>query len=138
MSLTAFLVEDNPVIRDNLRAALQEMVPLDVVGWAQDEASALAWLGEPANRCDVVIIDLFIENGSGVSVLSAIKAKRLPVRTVVLSNYSHGEMERRCVELGADRVFDKSSQIDELIEFCASLDPLPPAADDQPPPLQAA
>ena len=43
-SLTAFIVEDSPVIRENLVAALEEMAPIQVVGTAEDEASALRWL----------------------------------------------------------------------------------------------
>jgi len=45
-SLTAFIVEDSPVIRENLVAALEEMAPIQVVGTAEDEAGALRWLGE--------------------------------------------------------------------------------------------
>jgi DNA-binding NarL/FixJ family response regulator len=40
---------------------------------------------------------------------------------VVLSNYATPDMRRRCLELGADRVFDKSNEIDALIQYCASL-----------------
>ena len=37
--LKAFIVEDSPVIRENLVAALEEMAPIDVVGTAEDEAA---------------------------------------------------------------------------------------------------
>ena len=40
---------------------------------------------------------------------------------VVLSNYATPDMRRKCLELGADRVFDKSNEIDALILYCASL-----------------
>jgi hypothetical protein len=30
-------------------------------------------------------------------------------------------MRRRCLELGAHRVFDKSNEIDGLIEYCDQL-----------------
>jgi DNA-binding NarL/FixJ family response regulator len=42
----------------------------------------------------------------------------MPARRVVLSNYATPEMRRRCLELGADRVFDKSSELEELIAYC--------------------
>src|SRR5919107_808311 len=53
--LKAFIVEDSPVIRENLVAALEEMAPIEVVGTADDEASALGWLSEAQNRCDLVV-----------------------------------------------------------------------------------
>jgi len=39
----------------------------------------------------------------------------------VLSNYATADIRRKCLELGADRVFDKSNEIDALIEYCAQL-----------------
>ena len=44
MTLKAFLVEDSPVIRENLIESLHEMAPVEVVGTADNEAAALAWL----------------------------------------------------------------------------------------------
>src|SRR4051812_19025361 len=49
--LKAFIVEDSPVIRENLVAALEEMAPISVVATADDEASAVRWLDE--NACDL-------------------------------------------------------------------------------------
>jgi DNA-binding NarL/FixJ family response regulator len=40
---------------------------------------------------------------------------------VVLSNYTTADMRRRCLALGADRVFDKSNEIELLIQYCDEL-----------------
>ena len=50
-------------------------------------------------------------------------AHALPQRhkLVVLTNYATPDMRRRCLEIGADRVFDKSHEIDDLIQFCGGL-----------------
>jgi hypothetical protein len=40
---------------------------------------------------------------------------------VVLSNYATADMRKRCAQLGADVVFDKSNEIDALIEYCIAL-----------------
>ena len=40
---------------------------------------------------------------------------------VVLSNYATADMQRRCMDLGASRVFDKSRELDELIGYCEQL-----------------
>jgi hypothetical protein len=37
---------------------------------------------------------------------------------VVLTNYATHDMRQTCRSLGADRVFDKSSEVDELIAYC--------------------
>ena len=44
-----------------------------------------------------------------------------PCKLVVLSNYATPDMRRKCLELGAERVFDKSNEIDALILYCCRL-----------------
>ena len=124
MQLKAYIVEDNVVIRDNLVAALEELVPLQVVGSAADEDAAVRWLDTPPAQCDVMIIDLFLHTGSGLGVLKALQLRKRAVHPVVFSNYATPEMRSRCLALGAERVFDKSADIDELVAYCAAL-PLP-------------
>jgi DNA-binding NarL/FixJ family response regulator len=119
--LRAFIVEDSPVIRENLVAALEEMAPIDVVGTADDEASAIVWLSRPGNPCDLVVVDIFLKSGSGLGVLKTAAAAAAPPKLVVLSNYATPDMRRKCLELGADRVFDKSNEIDALILYCCRL-----------------
>ncbi|MEO7151322.1 MAG: response regulator [Burkholderiaceae bacterium] len=119
--LRTYIVEDSPVIRENLIAALEELVPLQVVGTAEDEATAVRWLGDPQTVCDLLIVDIFLKGGSGLGVLSATSASRKPMKRVVLSNYATPDMRRKCRELGADRVFDKSNEIDALIQYCSRL-----------------
>ena len=119
--LKAFIVEDSPVIRENLVAALEEMAPIDVVGTAEDENSALSWLAESQNQCDLVVVDIFLKSGSGLGVLKAAANVGLAAKLVVLSNYATPDMRRKCLELGADRVFDKSNEIDALILYCCRL-----------------
>jgi DNA-binding NarL/FixJ family response regulator len=45
----------------------------------------------------------------------------MTAKLVVLSNYATPDMRRKCLELGADRVFDKSNEIDALILYCCRL-----------------
>jgi len=120
--LKAFIVEDSPVIRENLIATLEEMVSLQVVGTAEDEAHAVAWLNNGDNACDLVIVDIFIKRGSGLGVLQKTQHQTPALRKhVVLSNYATADMRKRCLELGADQVFDKSNEIDNLIDYCVAL-----------------
>jgi DNA-binding NarL/FixJ family response regulator len=120
-ALKTFIVEDSQVIRDDLIATLEELSPVEVVGTAEDESSAVQWLTRPSSRFDLVIVDIFLKGGSGLGVLRA--ASALPQRrnVVVLSNYATKDIRRKCLELGADRVFDKSNEIEALIVYCARV-----------------
>ena len=120
-ALQAYLVEDNVLVRDNLIAALEELAPLHFVGTAADESVALQWLSADGGTCDLVIIDIFLRSGSGLGVIAAAR-RRLPgAALVVLSNYATDEMRIRCLAGGADRVFDKSRDIDVLVAYCTAL-----------------
>jgi DNA-binding NarL/FixJ family response regulator len=120
--LKTFIVEDSPVIRENLIATLEELTAVRVIGSAEDEGSAVAWLGGARPLVDLVIIDIFLKSGSGLGVLRAAQdGQPRPRALVVLSNYATPDIRRKCLALGADRVFDKSNEIDALIQFCGSL-----------------
>jgi DNA-binding NarL/FixJ family response regulator len=119
--LNIYLVEDSPVIRENLIATLEELVPVQIVGAAEDEATAVRWLGDPSHPVDLAIVDIFLKDGTGLGVLRAALSLPRRYRLVVLSNYSTPVMRHKCLALGADRVFDKSNEIDALIEYCGRL-----------------
>lgn len=120
--LNTYIVEDSAVIRENLIATLEELAQVRVVGSADDEAGAVRWLNEPGHAVDLVIVDIFLKRGSGLGVLQAAKDKAPGYRLVVLSNYATPDMRVRCLALGADQVFDKSTEIDALIQYCGRLD----------------
>ena len=119
--LKTYIVEDSPVIRESLIATLEELVPVQVVGTAEDEASAVAWLTRAGNEAGLVIVDIFLKSGSGMGVLRTVQLMHKERKVVVLSNYATPDVRRKCLELGADRVFDKSNEIDALIAYCGAL-----------------
>ena len=120
-SLDVYVVEDNVIVLESLIAALEELAPVHVVGTASDESVAVEWLGADGERCDLVIIDIFLRTGSGLGVIAAARRKRPDAALVVLSNYATDEMHARCLASGADRVFDKSRDIDQLVAYCIAL-----------------
>lgn len=109
------------VIRENLIAALEEMAPLTVVGTATDEPGAIAWLSNPANRCDLAVLDIVLGRGSGLGVLRSLDRAGASCKRVVLTNRDNPRLRSKCLALGANRVFDKSVDIDALIAYCQSL-----------------
>lgn len=120
-TLRALIVEDNPVILNNLIATLEELADLRVVGAVGNEKEAIEELTSRAPELDLVIVDIFLTSGSGLGVLKCARDLEMSARRVVLTNYATPDMRRRCAELGADQVFDKSSELEELIEYCDNL-----------------
>ena len=120
-SLKTFIVEDSPIILESLVATLQEFAAAEVVGTAADESSAVGWLNQSGNHCDLVIIDIFLKSGSGIGVLRTAAKSRAAGKCIVLTNYATDDMRTLCTSLGADRVFDKSRELDELLAYCVRI-----------------
>ena len=114
MTFRAYIVDDSSTIRENLIDTLKELAQVEPVGSTETEHEAKRWLG--ANDWDVAIIDLFLREGSGMNVLQAIR-KRPGQRIVVLSNHSSRDVRWRCRQLGADAVFDKSTELEALVDY---------------------
>jgi DNA-binding NarL/FixJ family response regulator len=119
--LKTYIVEDNPVIRESLIATLEELAPVVVIGTAADELTAVQWLSQLDHQADLVIVDIFLKGGSGLGVLRASTSLAQRYKLVVLSNYATQDIRRKCLELGAHRVFDKSHEIDALLLYCSQL-----------------
>jgi DNA-binding NarL/FixJ family response regulator len=119
--LRTLIIEDSPLILANLTATLEELADVEVVGTAADEAGALKWIRESPAAFDMMIVDIFLNSGTGLGVLREASAAGLPAKRVVLTNYASDDMRARCRELGADRVFDKSSELEELIAYCSEV-----------------
>ena len=118
MRLKTYLVEDNPTIRENLIATLDELVGIETIGISDSENDAKAWLIENPLEWDLAILDLFLKQGSGLGVLAACRDRKPSQKVIVLSNYATTDIRHRCAQLGVDAVFDKSNEIDALVAFC--------------------
>ena len=62
-----------------------------------------------------------------MGVLAACRSRQPHQRVVVLSNYATPDVRVRCAQLGVDAVFDKSNEIDALVDYCIQQGHLPPA-----------
>ena len=118
MTFRAYIVEDSPTIRENLIETLQELALVDPVGTAETECEGKQWLAQNDAYWDLAIIDLFLKEGSGLNILEACRARRPTQKMVVLSNHATSDVRWRCAQLGADAVFDKSTEIDALVDYC--------------------
>ena len=118
MRLKTYIVEDNPTIRENLIATLDELAGVDAVGMSETENESKRWLSENLGRWDLAIVDLFLKQGSGLGVLAACRDRNPLQKVVVLSNYATNDIRQRCAQLGVDAVFDKSNEIDALVDYC--------------------
>lgn len=120
MKFKAYIVEDSPTIRQNLIETLQELAQVEPVGEAETEHEGKRWLAQNASQWDVAIVDLFLREGSGLNILEALRGRKPGQKMIVLSNHATRDVRWRCHQLGADAVFDKSTEIESLVDYCLS------------------
>ena len=121
LTLNAYLVGSNPEINIRLAAELERDAHVKVVATAQDESSAIQWLTQRHNDADLVIVDLFLNTGSGLGVLRRAAGTQQRRNIAVLTNFAGGDLRCTCMALGAAQVFDKTTEFDSLLAYCQSL-----------------
>ena len=119
--LPTLIVEDNPMLREELSSTLNELAGLSIVNTCDTTRSAIGWLVQHQAEWSLAIVDIFLVDGSGLDVVNACRSRAPHQHVVVISNYATADMRRRCTELGAEAVFDKSTEIDALISYCLEL-----------------
>lgn len=98
---------------------MKELLDVKILGYAETEDDASCWLSDHRRDWQLLVIDLFLQQGSGLGVLKQCSNRSTQQRVVVLSNYATDEIRSRCMAWGADAVFDKSTELDQFLAFCA-------------------
>lgn len=125
----AFLVEDNPRNLESMIPAMAELAGVEVVGFVQREDEALEWLPHHASDVDVVVLDMFLLQGTGLGVLNGMRNMNIDCAVVGLTNHATDDMRARFLAAGADAVFDKLQQTDEFLAFLDTVKPRGQAAE---------
>jgi DNA-binding NarL/FixJ family response regulator len=106
--MKVFIADDSAVLRERLIEMISELPDIEIIGSAQDvqEASSSINTLHP----DIVILDIRMPGGNGMDVLQEIKTKEKPPLVIILTNYPYPQYRKKCLELGADYFFDKSTE----------------------------
>ena len=122
MTVRVFLVEDMRQVQVVLSDLLSGLGDFRLIDTAATEAEAKLWLAEHPGDWDLAVIDLVLDQGSGMGVVSrAREAADLTRGTVVVfSDYASDGIRNHCLRLGADAVFMKS-QMREFMDYCSEL-----------------
>ncbi|MDO8350711.1 MAG: response regulator transcription factor [Gallionella sp.] len=118
-SLNVFIVEDSSAVRESLHTLLSDITGVTVIGYAADEAGAIERIN--ALLPDFVILDLHLQQGTGLNVLINLKKTHARMKVAVLSNYASALYVSACKQSGADYFFDKSFQFMLLGQLLAQL-----------------
>ena len=114
------IVEDDAALRETLAALLRECPDVDIVLTTGVEAEADHWLGAHYDAWDVAIVDVFIQAGNGIRLLGAHRHRPEGRRIAIFTGFATPQARASCELLGADAVFDKTTDLEALIRFCSA------------------
>jgi DNA-binding NarL/FixJ family response regulator len=112
MSVSLLIVEDQPVVLAGLEALLTQ-AGIKIIGTAATMAEAVS-LGI-STKADVVLLDIRLPDGDGLSALARIKGERPALPVLVYSGYDNPAFGARAVALGAAGYLLKGVAKDDLV-----------------------
>jgi DNA-binding NarL/FixJ family response regulator len=62
-----------------------------------------------------------MNGGRGIEVLKYIKKIEPVTLVIILTNYPYPQYLKKCMDLGADFFFDKSTEFEKVTEVCEQL-----------------
>ena len=107
------IVDDHPIVRQGLRAALAELSDIEIVGEAQDGNEALVMTRQ--SNPGLVLLDISMPGRSGLEVLSQLRAEFPSMKILILSTYPEKQYAIRCLRGGASGYLTKESASAELV-----------------------
>ena len=118
-SVRVLVADDSPRLRRLLRDAIEEVEGVEVVAEAADGQEALHRIRACAPG--VVVLDLQMPVMGGLLALQHLReAGRLP-RVIVLTNHADAMYREACLVAGADHFFDKSAELDWVLDVLRDL-----------------
>ena len=120
-ALRVLITDDSPALRRLLRDAVGEVDGVEVVAEAGDGAAALR---EIQRSCpDVLVLDLSMPGKGGIDTLVELRGERRRPHVIVLTNHADEVYREACLTVGADHFFDKSAEIDCVLDVLRGLVP---------------
>ena len=108
------VADDHPVYREGVVRALNASGSVQVVGEAEDGATALQLI--KADRPDVALLDFRMPGMDGSQVAAAIQRDELPTRVLLLSAHDESAIVYEALQHGAAGFLPKESTRAEIID----------------------
>jgi DNA-binding NarL/FixJ family response regulator len=111
-SIQILLVEDHALVRAGIRALLEQLPGVEVVGEASNGYDALRLIGQ--HQPTVVLMDIGMAGMSGLEVMAQVAQSFPDIRVIMLSMHAHEEFVLQALRSGAAGYLLKDAGTAEL------------------------
>jgi len=108
------LVDDHPVVRHGMALAIERSPDLEVCAQAGSASEAMS-IFDDANP-DVVIVDISLDDGSGMDLIKQIKSASPNTKMLVASMHDEQLYAERVLRAGAMGYINKEQSMDNIVE----------------------
>jgi len=110
--MKVFIADELAVVRERLIDMLSELPGIEIIGPAQGAQEAINSIQKP--NPDAVILNIHMLGGNGIELLKNINKNESVPLVIILTNYSYPEYRKKCMDLGTDFFFDKSTEFEKV------------------------
>jgi DNA-binding NarL/FixJ family response regulator len=111
----ALLVEDHALFREALAIMLEEHTDLKKTVQAGSLPEARRIWGDLTGEVDLVVVDLELPNGEGISLIENLRAFEPDVPVLALTNARNLEQRAWALRTGADEVLSTASSGEKIV-----------------------
>ncbi|MFZ2054372.1 MAG: response regulator transcription factor [Candidatus Aminicenantales bacterium] len=113
------IADDSEILRTRLCELLSEIDGITIVGQANDCPSCVEAVQNL--RPDVVILDIRIPGGDGITALETIKKLEHAPKVIMFTSFPYLQYRKRCLDMGADFFFYKANEFEQLLKAVREL-----------------
>ena len=117
--MRVFIVDDSDVVRERLSSLLLRIPGVEIVGEADTAIEAIEAVR--IKKPDLVILDIRLKLGSGISVLTEIKKDRSAPIVMIYTGFPYPHYRERCLKEGAEYFFCKKDDFDQFLKVIKEL-----------------
>lgn len=113
------IADDSEILRRHLRTILLEIPGVEIVAetTTSDETIAVFQKHQP----ELVILDIRMPGEGGISVLKAIHEQNPRTQVIIFTDYPYPQYRKKCLEEGTSYFFEKSTELEKMIELVRQL-----------------
>jgi DNA-binding NarL/FixJ family response regulator len=111
---TIVIVDDHPLVRDQLRAAVESEPDLAIAGEAEDGQHALSVIGSA--KPNLVIVDMTLKGLTGLDLIKEIRLRHPKLLILVVSMHDESLYAERAIHAGARGYITKQEATKKILQ----------------------
>jgi DNA-binding NarL/FixJ family response regulator len=113
------IADDHTLIRDGIKALLQQESEFEVIGEASDGLELIKLAAELVP--DIIVLDLSMPGKNGIDVIKDVKNINLSIKCIILSMHEDPDYVVKSIQAGAKGYILKNAEHEEIIRAIKSV-----------------